>query len=584
MLKLLRKIYSLGHKNRLQINISIILQFIDSFLIFVPVGTAMLFFKFYIEGTLTSDTPLVLFMILISGVILRVFTRYYIDKNQYSTLFTIFSEERVKIGDHLKKVKMGFYTDDNVGKITNILTNGIGFIEEHGMMSVVTCLTSITSIVMISITLSVINLTTGLIFIATVLVSSIVLYFYHKRMLVFTELNNVSNETLSSSIIEYTKNISVIKAFNLLGKHERSNETIIERKRVDLLGERINVPFLGGALIIMALGSSLMIYSAVNSYVDSGALLYNVIILCILSLYVFNALQTIAFKIALINISVSQLDLIDSLYNEDVMKIKGDKVPKDYSIEFEHVSFAYEKENILDDISFKLEENSMTALVGKSGSGKSTIVNLIPRFFDINKGSIKIGGVDIREMSAETLYSSISMVFQDVYLFKDTIYNNIAFGNDAVSREQVIDACKKARCYDFISNLEDGLDTIVGEAGMSLSGGERQRISIARAILKDSPIILLDEATASIDPDNEYLIQEAINALVKNKTLVVIAHKLSCVQNSKKILVVNDGKIVNQGTHEDLIKESELYSNLWNNRVNSKSWKIMTSYQKIEHG
>ncbi|MGD1890482.1 MAG: ABC transporter ATP-binding protein [Cyclobacteriaceae bacterium] len=584
MLKLLRKIYSLGHKNRLQINISIILQFIDSFLIFVPVGTAMLFFKFYIEGTLTSDTPLVLFMFLISGVILRVFTRYYIDKNQYSTLFTIFSEERVKIGDHLKKVKMGFYTDDNVGKITNILTNGIGFIEEHGMMSVVTCLTSITSIVMISITLSVINLTTGLIFIATVLVSSIVLYFYHKRMLVFTELNNVSNETLSSSIIEYTKNISVIKAFNLLGKHERSNETIIERKRVDLLGERINVPFLGGALIIMALGSSLMIYSAVNSYVDSGALLYNVIILCILSLYVFNALQTIAFKIALINISVSQLDLIDSLYNEDVMKIKGDKVPKDYSIEFEHVSFAYEKENILDDISFKLEENSMTALVGKSGSGKSTIVNLIPRFFDINKGSIKIGGVDIREMSAETLYSSISMVFQDVYLFKDTIYNNIAFGNDAVSREQVIDACKKARCYDFISNLEDGLDTIVGEAGMSLSGGERQRISIARAILKDSPIILLDEATASIDPDNEYLIQEAINALVKNKTLVVIAHKLSCVQNSKKILVVNDGKIVNQGTHEDLIKESELYSNLWNNRVNSKSWKIMTSYQKIEHG
>ncbi|MEM9361436.1 MAG: ABC transporter ATP-binding protein [Bacteroidota bacterium] len=574
MFKLLRKIYSLGHKKRLQINISIILQFIDSFLVFVPVGAALLFFKFYIEGTLTNETPLFLFAVLMAGVILRIFTRYYIDKNQYTTLFTIFSEERIKIGDHLKKVKMGFYTDDNVGKITNILTNGIGFIEEHGMMSVVTCLTSITSIVIITISLSIINPATGLIFVATVLLSSVVLYFYHKKMLVFTELNNTANETLSSAIIEYTKNISVIKAFNLLGKHEQSNKTIRERKRIDLLGEKINVPFFVGAMIIMAFGSAFMIYSAVNSYVDSSVLLYNVIILSILSLYVFSALQTIAFKIALINISVSQLDLIDSLYNEEVMEIQGNRLPSDYSIQFENVSFAYEKENVLEGVSFEIEENSMNALVGLSGSGKSTIVNLIPRFFDINKGNIKMGGVDIRKMSADTLYSSISMVFQDVYLFKDTIYNNIVFGNDNITKEQVIDACKKARCYDFINNLKEGLDTMVGEAGMSLSGGERQRISIARAILKDSPIILLDEATASIDPDNEYLIQEAINALIKNKTLLVIAHKLSCVQNAKKILVVNGGKIIDQGTHDDLLKESDLYSNLWNNRVHSKSWKI----------
>ena len=574
MFRLLRKIYDLGHKNRLQINISIFLQFIDSFLVFVPVGAAMLFFKFYIEGTLTNETPLILFVILLSGVILRVFKRYYIDKNQYTTLFTIFSDERLKIADHLKKVKMGFYTADNVGKTTNILTNGIAFIEEHGMMSIVTCLTSITSIVIISISLCFLNLSTGLIFMVTVLLCSIVLYFYHKKTLGFTDLNNSANDQLSGAIIEYTKNISVIKAFNLLGKHQRSNETIIERKRIDLFGEKINVSYLSTALIIMALGSTFMIHSAVNSYTDSGVLLYNVVILSILSLYVFNALQAVAFKISLINISVSQLDLIDSLYNEEVMEIKGDKIPKGYSIEFENVSFAYEEENILEDVSFTIEENSMNSLVGLSGSGKSTIVNLIPRFYDINKGSIKIGGVDIREMSAGTLFSSIAMVFQDVYLFKDTIYNNIIFGNDNVSQEQVIDACKKARCYEFISNLENGLDTVIGEAGMSLSGGERQRISIARAILKDAPIILLDEATASIDPDNEFLIQEAINALTENKTLLVIAHKLSCVLNSKKILVVGDRKIINQGTHNDLIKECELYADLWNNRVNSKSWKI----------
>ncbi len=212
--------------------------------------------------------------------------------------------------------------------------------------------------------------------------------------------------------------------------------------------------------------------------------------------------------------------------------------------------------------------------MGLSGSGKSTLVNLIPRFYEIQKGSICIGGVDIREMSEETLHSCISMVFQNVYLFNDTVYNNIAFGKAEARKEEVIEATKKAKCYDFIMALPDGFDTVIGEAGLNLSGGERQRISIARAILKDAPIILLDEATASIDADNERDIQLAINALVKDKTILVIAHKLSCVKNAAKILVIDDGKLVEEGTHETLVKKEGLYRTLCEKRVNSKAWVI----------
>ena len=336
----------------------------------------------------------------------------------------------------------------------------------------------------------------------------------------------------------------------------------------------INVPYIIGAMIIMALGTGGILWYLTSYYEGQSLPMYTVIVLAIISLYVFNALTTLLLKISVANISNDGLIEISKLYDEKIMEEKANEVPKNYEIEFKDVSFAYEKENVINDVSFILKQNTMTALVGLSGSGKSTIVNLIPRFFDINKGEITIGGVNIKNMSAETLYSMISMVFQNVYLFKDTVYNNIVFGNENTTKEKVIEACKKANCYDFIMSLPEGFDTLIGEGGLSFSGGERQRLSIARAILKDSPIILLDEATASVDPDNESEIQEAINELVKNKTILVIAHKLSAVRNANNIIVLKDGKIEETGTHEELLVGNGLYSNLWQKRIQSKSWKV----------
>ena len=572
MLRMFRKIYEMAEGRKKLINISLLLHFVDSSLSFVPVGCVMLFYQAYITNTLTPNFHLQIFGMLVLGVVLRIFTRYYMDKNQYTVMYQVFYNERIKVADHLKKVNMGFFTDDNIGKVSTTLTNGIGFIEEHGTMATIEAITSIVSLIVIFTMLCIMDMTVAIIFAITVAITLVMLISYNKKTMASAVVMNKATEDLTGAMVEYVRNISVIKAFDLIGKHDRSNDAFTNRRKADLDSEKLNIPYIVSALVFMALGTSAIIYYILTTYDTNPA--YNIIMISIFSMYVFRALEVLVLKIAQFNIACDSLDKIEDLYKQQILQEKNNQIPTSYDIEFENVKFAYDTKSVIDEMSFKLEENTMNALVGLSGSGKSTLVNLIPRFFDINEGSIKIGGVDIRDMSTETLYDSISMVFQNVYLFKDTIYNNIVFGNESATKEEVIDACKKANCYDFINKLEDGFDTVVGEAGLTLSGGERQRISIARAMLKNAPIILLDEATASVDPDNELEIQEAINALVENKTILVIAHKLSCVKNADKILVINDGKLIEEGTHDELIKSESLYSSLWQKRMRSKSWKI----------
>ena len=572
MLNIFKTLYKMSGDDKKKINISIVLQIFDTFLTFVPLGVLLMFFEEYLSKTLTPIFPLKAFGIILASVIIRSISRYNMDKNQMSTIYRIFYSERIKAADHLKKLNMGFFTEDNIGKVTTSLINGISFIEEQCMNSLIFVFTSVINLIVISITLGVLKWELSSIFIITIILIYIILIPYRKALEKFAKEHNDSDVKLTGAVIEYVKNISVIKAFKLLGKHERTSEAYIDRKKTDLYGEKINLPYLTLSIIIIGIAMGLMIYNVIISYETLAP--YMAIMFCVFSLYVFRSLEGIILKLAIMSISSDSLKKLQTLYNEKPLIITGDKVPSGSDIAFENVKFAYEEKNVIDGISFKLKENTMNALVGVSGSGKSTLVNLIPRFFEIQEGTISIGGVDIREMSQETLYKNISMVFQNVYLFKDTIYNNIVFGNEKASKEDVINACKKAKCYDFIMALPDGFETMVGEAGLSLSGGERQRVSIARAILKDAPIILLDEATASVDPDNELDIQEAINALVENKTLLIIAHKLSCVKNADKILVLDNGKLIEEGTHEELSKNNGLYASLWQKRVNSKSWKI----------
>ena len=290
---------------------------------------------------------------------------------------------------------------------------------------------------------------------------------------------------------------------------------------------------------------------------------------------VFEALDLAGVFTALLKIIGKGVDLAQEILNIEEMDTNGEDIkPKNRDIHLEHVSFAYENRKIIDDVTLDIKENTTTAIVGPSGGGKTTITSLIARFWDVNEGKVTLGGRDVRDYSFDSLMENFSFVFQKVYLFEDTIANNIKFGKPEASMDEVISAAKKARCHDFIMALPDGYDTVLGEGGATISGGEKQRIAIARAIMKDAPIIILDEATANVDPENEKELTEAVENLTKEKTIIMIAHRLKTVRNADQIIVIDKGKIVQKGKHDELINEEGIYKTFVTGRKKAVSWKL----------
>ncbi len=305
--------------------------------------------------------------------------------------------------------------------------------------------------------------------------------------------------------------------------------------------------------IMMILIAYLMVYRDFSIPYGIGFIVF--------SFNIFLPISMLGLSSEMLSVAGAGIDRFNELMKEPELKNNEDSAirPEKMNISYKNVSFSYDDNEVLHSINLEIKENTFTALVGKSGSGKTTLLNLLARFWDVQRGEILIDGINIKDISSQNLLSDISMVFQSVYLFNDTVYNNIAFGNPMAKQEDVVKAAKKARCHEFIMNLENGYDTILGEAGSTLSGGEKQRISIARAILKDARIILLDEATVGIDPENEKFIQEAIDELVKDKTLIVIAHRLSTIKSADNIVYLENGKIIEQGTHNELIEKGGKY-------------------------
>lgn len=380
----------------------------------------------------------------------------------------------------------------------------------------------------------------------------------------------------TSAVLEYIKGMQVIKAFHLVGdKQKRTNKSYMNLSSSQFDYEKKFIVPLVIAETIIAISIGCIIGFSCNFVLQKTMELPMMLMLVVFSFEIYRPLNNLVTNSAEVRVMEACMNRYEKAINQNIINDTKKVVNLNkFDIEFENVNFSYDNKEVIKNMNFIAKEKSMTALVGKSGCGKTTITNLISRFWDAQGGKILIGGVNIYDMSYEQLISNISMVFQKVYLFNDTIYNNIAFGNVNATKEQVIEAAKKARCYDFIQKMKDGFNTVIGEGGATLSGGEKQRISIARAILKDAPIVLLDEATASIDPDNEHFIQEAINELIVNKTLIVIAHKLASIQSAEQILVIEDGKISDRGTHNELISRKGLYQELWKKNVKSRSWKI----------
>ena len=576
MFKVMYKIYKMSGKLKGRYITSIIYSFMESSCANFPLGMLLIGLYAILDNSLTKELCLYLFIGLVVGIILRALFKYLVYSRQQGTGYIIFADERKKMAERLKRYPMGYYSDDGTGTITSVLTSDLLHIEDAGIGSMGNFLASYIGTIVSIIFITILDFRIGIILTIFIFISGAILIYLRKRSISGAFEMQQRQKDMTSSVIEYIKGMPIIKAFNLVeGNHKKTSKGFKRFHDIQIGYEIVIINIMTVTYIITSLGTSAIIYASGN-YEFNGVIAIPIAILTIMmSFQAFAPIMLMMQTVATISIAGDGLERYEKIMNLDLIDENAKDIKlNNFDIKFNDVRFGYDKREILHGINFEVKSGTMTALVGKSGSGKSTIVNLIARFWDVNSGNITIGGTDIKDLTIDSLYKNISMVFQKVYLFNDTIYNNIVFGKKNATKEEVINACKKARCHDFIMSLENGYDTEVGEGGNTLSGGEKQRISIARAILKDAPIILLDEATASIDPENEAFIQEAISELVKNKTLIVIAHKLSSIKNANKILVIDNGIISESGTHNELMLLNGEYSKLWNLRKQSQSWEI----------
>ncbi|MHB9925609.1 ABC transporter ATP-binding protein [Clostridium botulinum] len=484
---------------------------------------------------------------------------------------------RISLGDHIKNINLGFFNKNSIGSLSNIMTNDLQDFEKvitHSTSDLIK--TVVLSVYLLIITFF-IDVNLAIIQLAFVLVAMPIILMGGKRVTAIgKQKKEVMNEVISR-MVEYLSGIQVFKSHNLAGeKFERLEKSFRDLKRESIRTEVSIVPFVLIFQIIVDISFPVLLLIATTKFgvgnIDKKAFLTFIII----NIALTNILRAFGAQYGVFRYLRLASQKLIKTYNQPEMSYKYEEADfENYDIEFKNVSFKYEKgENTINSLSFKAEEGTMTALVGPSGSGKTTITSLIARFWDINSGAIKIGGKDIKCINPDSLLKHISMVFQDVYLLNDTIYNNIKLGNERATKDDVIKAAQIANCHEFIERLEDKYDTIVGEGGSTLSGGEKQRISIARAILKDAPIVLLDEATASLDADNELEIRKAIKKLTLNKTVIVIAHRLNTIKDADQIIVLNEGYIEEKGSHIELIKNKKRYYNMYVEMERAKNWAI----------
>lgn len=506
--------------------------------------------------------------------LITLFFENLATKYTYELGYQRTAEGRIGLASHIRSLPIGFISGKSSSEILDTLMNDFAKVETATTHQLPQFFSSIFVALLCGIFFLIIDIKMG---IAALIGFPVAMLFlrlmnrFQKNMYFKTDEAKIKEQ---EDLEEYLNNIKTLKAYNFITDTLRKIDSDIEHvKTTNTKNEKGIGSLTTIAGMVLRVGLPLM--SLVGAYLilDGSLDIETFLMFLFVGTRIFDPLD-----LALTNYTGLQMA---SVSGERILKLlemkpmKGkDALNSQNDIELTNVSFAYDKTNVIEDVSLKIKENELTALVGFSGSGKSTLIKLLPRFYDLIGGNIKIGNIDISKVSPEEVMRKFSIVFQDVYLFRDTIYNNIKFGNETASKEEIIKAAKMAGAYDFIVKKENGFETMIGEGGSTLSGGERQRISIARAILKDAPIILLDEATASLDPDNEVAVQAAISNLIKNKTVIVVAHKLKNVVRANKIVVLDKGKVVEQGKHEELLSLGGIYKSLWDYQEKSKHWQI----------
>lgn len=576
MLSGLRKIWKFADNERNNLNKSVIFEFLYAIFNMLQISAIYFVIQALVTKDLNSFIAVKIFLILLVSILGRTCVNYVAQLDQTHAGYFMVANRRISIGKMLKTVPMGFFNENNVGKVTGVLTTVLDDVENTAPMVLVIMMSGFINSFIFTLMILFFEWRNGLIVIAGTALYLYITSVMEKKSRSLAPKRQEAQSLLVETILEYIQGMPVVKSFNLTGKGDKTVRLALEESRsANLALEKLFTPYTIGQELVLRISGVAMIISSLYFYISGTLDLLKVIMCIIMSFLVFASIQSAGSAMATLRVATSSIEQVETTENMPQMDIEGKKItPHNTDIEFNDVSFSYDKRPVLRDVSIHIPEKTMTAIIGASGSGKSTMCSLIYRFWDVDQGSISIGSINIKDYTLESLMDLISTVFQNVYLFQDTIENNIKFGKPQATKEEVIEAAKKAQCHDFIMNFPEGYQTIVGEGGSSLSGGEKQIISIARAMIKDAPIIIFDEATANVDPENEAKLQKAMESLTKNKTVIMIAHRLKTVRNADQIIVLRDGKIEEKGNHEDLIRKEGSYKKFIEAREQAESWKI----------
>lgn len=581
MLKTIRRIMDWTGEYKKRLYIGFVWSFLESIFVAMPIMGAAYFLDIMIkdsrgEMTITPVWALWAGLFMVAAIAGRFLFSYLRATFQESIAYEKTAQERVQIGDILKRVSLGFFDRNNTGDITGAVTTDLSVYELYAMKMTDTVIGAYIHIAAMILCMLFYSWQVALIALCGVLGSAVFLRILSSSSHKNSITHQAAQNKLISSVIEFVRGIAVVKAYGQEGVSVSGIRDAYREHRDINIKIELNYTWPNGLHQLCCKAASVGIVLMAATLTIRGDMELSVfLMMAIFSFVLFSKVEQVqngAHTMQLIDVAMDKLDAIKQakFIDEDV----GEVSPEKTDIAFDHVSFGYDSRRVLDDVSFSIPAGTATAIVGPSGSGKTTLCNLLARFYDVDEGQITVGGHDVREFTCDSLLSNVSMVFQNVYLFHDTIRSNILFGKPDATQEELVAAAKKACCHDFISSLPDGYDTVIGEGGCTLSGGEKQRISIARAILKNAPIVILDEATASVDPENEHFIQAAISELTRGKTLITIAHRLATIENADQILVLNHGRVVQKGTHAQLLEQEGIYRSFVAIRKKAEGWTI----------
>ncbi|MGI5102394.1 ABC transporter ATP-binding protein [Treponema vincentii] len=584
MLKTVRDFIKLMGGQKRELYASLVLSFFDGWLIVVPLLAAfhitarMPEFNPDVAEALTMPVMIRYSLIMLASIFARIVLRYLVSCLRSGAGYKCMAEERKTLGKELRKVPLGLFNEKNLGDVVSTITSDAAFLEIEGM--------GVIEKVAVGIPVFIIALMICLSFdyriFLLVLVLLIPTWFAYRYLATRQDVLKLNRQKLIGQVtedtIEFIKGLPVLKSYNMTEKQFSKTQDAYERLRAfSVRGEFVHIPPMGMYQLCFRLITTGIVFLSGLFLLHKDFTFPQAFLLMLASFSLFTGAEAMGIFSIFAKMTQQSIDRMNQI--KTILKledISGTETLERYDICFKHVDFAYNKTPVLRDVSFCAPEGTTTALVGLSGSGKTTITNLIVRFWDIQPGhgEISIGGKAVKMLSYENSLKNISFVFQDVFLFNDTVLNNIRIGRPDATIEEVCEAAWRAGCAEFIEAMEDGYNTVIGEAGARLSGGEKQRISIARALLKNAPIILLDEVTANVDAENEQLIQTALQELLKNKTVIMIAHKLSTIQKADQILVLENGTISQRGSHAELIAQEGLYRRLWDIQYKAERWRM----------